>query len=192
MRDELNRLVEVLKSSRIYIGREDRDLLVRAMLFYQRQYNENTSAFVQALKLPTSNHLSVKVRNDICLALEKLLELGDRDNIFNISFENDNQRFDIMIDKGTLISKIWKELCDMGVVFCAVLPKKRQFHLSGNLSLDEFYCGVKSRWGFTDPQNYFIYCGGVVTPKGNEELVEHVIAGSSLDVVDALVKNYEV
>ena len=76
-----------------------------------------------------------------------------------------------MVDGDGMIS-------ECGIVLCNVLSHRRKFELSGTTTADQFYSSVRSRWGFENPEKYFINYCQTSMPQGQIGSTDHITAGN--------------
>jgi hypothetical protein len=190
-KDDLARLVNLLKSTRRYISRSDRNLMVRALLFYQRRHSVDVSTAVRSLLASTKYPIPKEIRDCISLLISKLLT-DYTSELCGVRPENDEERFDAMIEDNNLASGVWRDMQAMGIVLCHVMPTTRKMDLLGTKRRDEFFSEFDSRWGFENSSKYIIYTGEASVPVGKTDSADaHVIAGSTLNTIIPLVDGYD-
>jgi hypothetical protein len=162
-RKNLLLLADFLTSTKKYISRENRNLLVDIFSFYQRYRGINIDYELQdALRASTQKSIDVKTRGRIHDLIMEVLGHFSED----LTPENDNERYFCMVDGNGMISECWDELRGMGIVLCNVLSHRRKFEVSGTTTADQFYSSVRSRWGFENPEKYFINFCQTSMPQG--------------------------
>lgn len=173
-------LADFFKSTKKYISRDNRNLLVDIFSFYQRHRDIKVDYELQGALLASSkNSIDAKTRERIYDLIMEVLGYFSED----ITPEDDNERYFCMVDGYSIITEYWVELCGMGIVLCNVLPHCRKFEVSGTSTADQFYSSVKSRWGFINPEKYFTNYHQTSMPQGQLDSTEHITAGSSLDAI---------
>jgi len=176
-KDDLARLRIHLKSSKSYISRSDRELMVLALLFYERRFSVNVAPLVRALQASTKHHIEKDMRIYIAAFIESLLaECTSEFDV--ISPQNDEERFDSMVEENNITPKVWQDMQEMGIILCNALPSRRKLELVGTESRDAFRAAVVSRWGFEHPFKYFKYTGDASVPVGKIDVVDAYVTAS--------------
>ncbi len=62
---DLSCIIDILKSTKDYISRSDRDLMVRALSFYERREDEDLFELISALRASTKSSIPQEMRNSI-------------------------------------------------------------------------------------------------------------------------------
>lgn len=152
--------LDSLESHR-YTSSAERTLLANTLQIYQHRFGGDISYELHELH-KTSRHIHNEARE---LMRTKIIELvyHCKTAIDEFNPMTDRERFQLMVDGSSSIrTECWKELSALGAVMCQVFPRK--FKLMGTPPAEQFYAGVKERWGFVDPERYFEYTGGVSVP----------------------------
>jgi hypothetical protein len=180
-------LVELLKSSKRYLSRSDRDLMVRALLFYQRREHTDLCELVYALRASIKHYISRDIRTSIALIIEDLI-LKYSSELVSAVPENDDELFGTMIEENRMKQDVWNCLLDMGVVLCNILPSVKKMELVGRKPPEEFFSALTACWKFTNPTKYFNYTGGASMPVGKLDSADaYVTAGTTVESVGGLI-----
>lgn len=180
-------LVELLKSSKRYLSRSDRDLMVRALLFYQRREHKDLSKLVCPLRASTIQYISQDTRTDIAGIIEHLFVKYSSEFV-NVVPESDDELFGAMIEENRMKQDVWNSLQGMGVVLCNILPLTKKMELVGRKPPEEFFSELTACWKFTNPSKYFNYTGGASMPVGKlDSAGAYVTAGTAVESAGALI-----
>jgi len=120
---------------------------------------------VDALEASSKTYINLAVRAEICDFM------GDFFDKFSSPFnavrvENDDERFESLIEEDRVDRQRYKELRDIGIVMCGTFPRRKRLELSGTGTEEDFYAFVISQWGFENPRRYFGFLGPVSFPIG--------------------------
>jgi hypothetical protein len=158
---QLLELSASLKSSQKYFSRSDRDLMATVLARSKLDY----SAELRARYSPTSSLIEGNSRLRICDGIIRIIDLCSEE-MYAFAPIDDDERIDLLVLDGRATHECLAAFHEMGVVCSHVLRRSRRFKLVGMSSCDEFYEGTRSRWGFTNPEQYFLYSGGATMPWG--------------------------
>eukprot|EP00981_Chlorochromonas_danica_P013990 scaffold7211_cov247-Ochromonas_danica.AAC.6 len=185
----LQELVLKLRSSKSYICRDDRELMKIALIHWQKHSSIDASMEIAALNASTRYHINRAIRDTVAFWVEQLL---GSEQLLDVSPNNDDERFDSLVDEDGINVKSWTDMQTIGVVFCNVLHGRRMMELVGTSTANDFYDFLKSQWGFENPRRYFKYSGESSIPQGKSDSSDtYVVAGSPLEVIIPLVNSYD-
>lgn len=180
-KDELKYFVTLLKSDRKYISRDQRDLMVQALLFLQWRNDIDLSSVITVLRASTRHRITKEIRHSLSALLDELL-VRYTSEFDNACPENDKERFDAMIEENGITQDAWEDMKEMKVVLCHVLPFTRKMEVVGQKTKEAFFSDVTSQWKFENPSAYFLYTGGATIPVGKLDRADaYVTAGTTLD-----------
>ena len=142
----------VFTSTKKYISRENRNLLLDIFSFYQRYHVINVDYELQdALRASTLKSIDAKTRERICAR-----------SFFSLKTTTKDMVDDYSIIRSTGLNYVHR----MGIVLCNVLSHRRKFEISGTSTVDQFYSSVRSRWRFVNPEKYLIHYFQSSMPQG--------------------------
>lgn len=118
------------------------------------------------------------VRNLIASDLSAVLT-HYADIISRLKPETDEERFLSMCESNDVSSSAWDILTEAGAFLLE--RQRRKFVVSGTKSPEEFLARMMLVYGFTNPEQYFVYQQGI-RPVAQEDCV-HVNSGSPLAAV---------
>jgi hypothetical protein len=189
---DFERLVELLKSTKRYICRSDRNLMVRALLFYQRRQHKDQWVLISALRGSTKHYLSMDLRNSIAEIIDDMVSKYSSE-LVNARPENDDELFGTMIDENSIKQDVWEYFQSVGVVSCYILPSGKKIELVGIKPSEEFYVELAARWKFDRPTKYLDYTGGASIPVGKLDAADvYVTAGTALESIGELIDGCDI
>ena len=144
-RQHIMTLADHLLSNRKYISRDDRDLLIFVLKFLKVHCPSiEITCELDALRATSRNPIE---RSVCCKIQEYIMEVLTE---YAVEYEtiapiNDEERFDLMIDRHRIITEYWREFRQLGIIVCNVLRFSRKFELVGTAPAGQFYTAVKVR-----------------------------------------------
>lgn len=156
---ELESLVQVLGTKKKYISQDRRNVLINALKFCHRHSlgipEIDLRDTIEILRESNQIPLDSAFRAQVFQQITKLMEnFGDFERIIP---QNDEERFDLMLEGRFLFEIYSQDLLDVGIVSVQGLTCDRKLKLAGTLPPGDFYSQVTSRWQFDNPSKHFLY-----------------------------------
>lgn len=160
-RKNLEELQSWLETSKKYISREDRKLLIR-IVRYEKERRHLLGDIDGLIRVFQSlNYIPVNARSVMKSILSTFLS-ECKDNLDDPKPTTDEERFDLILDGLTVTKSALQQLRQLGIFSCGVRYGHRQLELMGTSPVEEFYRKTTEVWGFETPENYFLYGEGSV------------------------------
>ena len=154
--------MKIISESNIkYLSSDDKAMLINALLIYgcisgKNVYNE----IIQLRSSSRDNPISLETRTKIDEQIKDLLVLS-HDYLVNLTPQNDDERFDLMLNSKNMLSKKYlDDLKSLDLVQLQTLPFSRKLIIYATQPLSSFEELVK-KWGFENLSKYFDYTGNI-------------------------------
>jgi hypothetical protein len=155
-RENFEELQSWLSTSKKYLSREDRNLLIRIVRYekVRRHLLDDVDGLIRVFQ--SLKYIPVDAR----LVMKSILStfLSEcKDNLDDPRPTTDEERFDLILDGLTVTKSALQQLRQLGVFSCGVRYGHRQLELMGTSPAEEFYRKTTEVWGFETPEKYFLY-----------------------------------
>lgn len=171
--ERVKQVQDLLQSTKNYIGREDRELLIFVLQLHQRRskshgFTEQIDTLIDILRASTKNRVDSDSRRVILDVINSVL--GDcASDLDNISPRNDDERFQMLLDNNKVLSEHQIHLRAMKVFMWEIHSSAKRMKLDGENDKEKFFADICSRYGFENPDKYFLYNGNASVPIGQME-----------------------